>query len=238
MNLILKALRDQCADVSTQEVFADRTGFTQSKVAAMEGGSRPVQADDLETWARGLGVNGEILKQFHRALEGYLWSSEKGEYWWKDLATEAENELFNSNPTIQLDEDELENYWSDQADNWFEYTRERYLNYVQSLAVELFANTNAQLSIIENYDLTRPLETEQFKLRIELAPKTERQRSKEIWVDVEPPWQTPSEKLKSLINMNVDKKIISKYMGEALTDKEFRKVAAYVNGLLDSRRTL
>ena len=70
---------------------------------------------------------------------------------------------------------------------------------------------------------------------IELAPTTQRPETKKIRVNVEPPLQTPSELLNWMIQNDAKKETIAKQIGEVLTAKEFKKVAAYVQGLLDSR---
>jgi hypothetical protein len=70
---------------------------------------------------------------------------------------------------------------------------------------------------------------------VELAPTTQRPKTKKIRVSVEPPIQTPRELLNWMIQNDVKKEFIAKQIGEVLTAKEFKKVVAYVQGLLDSR---
>jgi len=234
MNLVLKALRDQSTDVPTQEALAKKTGFTQSKVAAIESG-RPVQVDDLETWAQGLGVNPDVLKRFHRTLEGYLWTAEAGEFWWRDyLASEYEQKILMTEPPTCLDDEQLRSYSEDQAEEWDEYVRERYRKYVLTVAKELFSHTNSELSI-EVIHSTEIFDTGQFEMCVELAPTTQRPKTKKIRVSVEPPIQTPRELLNWMIQNDVKKEFIAKQLGEVLTATEFKKVVAYVQGLLDSR---
>lgn len=231
LTVILKVLRDQSPGTPSQEVLAQRAGFSLSKLALMESGARPVRMEDLAGLGQGLGVEPGLLHRVARILQGYLWSDTVGEFWWMDFVSDKERERFDRSAPVDLAAEEADRWSEEAADAWFEYCQKRFRKQLLESVRELFRHTDTSVSWTHDLSAAFPSR----RLEFTLGPTSRRRTREIVSVPVDPPMLDPIASIREMHRKAPGNHAVLSQLSEVLSKQEVALVVSYALGLIEGR---